>query len=69
MAGSASKGRGMRLVNRFRLRTIRDVVRTVRAGFDLSPNMRLVADEIAVEILAENHGIRTSVRRVARIAS
>lgn len=73
MAGKSTvrKNRGMRLVNRWRRSVIRDVVNAVRSENDIpmSPNMRLVADEIAVEILAEQHGIFTTVKRARLIAS
>jgi hypothetical protein len=50
--------------------TVKAVVADCRAEVDgpMSPPMRLVADELAQEILAEEHGIVVSLARIRRVA-
>lgn len=60
--------RRMRLSGRWERSIVREVVRSVR-GQAASSAMRLVADEVAVEVLAEEHGIKVPLRTVQRIAS
>lgn len=47
--------------------TVREVVTSLRhdAG---SPQMRLISDEIACEVLADEHGISVSLAKVRKIA-
>lgn len=50
---------------------VEDVVRACRGGEkadDMSPPMRLIADEQAQEILAEDYGIAVSIARLRRVA-
>ena len=47
--------------------TVKEVVRNLRFGA-ASPDMRLVSDEIAVEVLEEEHDIVISLAAVRKIA-
>ena len=47
--------------------TVKEVVRNLRDGA-ASPHMRLVSDEVAVEVLEEEHGIVISLAAVRKIA-
>lgn len=72
MAGKkVAKPRRMRLLGRCERSIVRDVVTGIRRETTgpISPSMRLVADQIAREVLREDHGIRVSLRTIARIAS
>jgi hypothetical protein len=49
---------------------VEDVVRACRGSKadDMSPTMRLIADEQAQEILSEDYGIAVSLTRLRRVA-
>lgn len=52
--------------------TVTQVVSNVRMETadhgPLSPEMRLICDEMAQEILSEDHGIEVSIARIRRVA-